>query len=261
MPTEPSAGPPSLRVATFNIRTGRAPDGANAWPRRRRRTLEVTVELDADVMGLQEVLAGQRRWLARRLPDWEPWGSGRGRFGGGEQCPLVVRRSVATVLSHDTRWFGPDPGRAGQRLEGARHPRIATTATLRVPGWPDDLVVTNVHLDATSAARRRRSVEQLVGWLDMSQPQVVLGDLNAEPADEPLAILADAGLRSVLAPDAGGTFHGFTGRTDGARIDHICINDRLTAERARVRHAPDLHPWPSDHWPVVVDLKPATPTS
>ncbi len=248
------AGPPGLRVATFNIRTGRAPDGAHAWPLRRRRTLEVIGALDAHVLGLQEALPGQRRWLTHRLPEWDARGTGRDRFGRGEQCPILVRRSRATIVAHRTRWFGPDPDRAGQRLNGARHPRIATTCTLLVPGWPDPIQVTNVHLDASSGARRLASVEQLVGWLDPARPQVVIGDLNAGVDEAPLAVLADAGLRSALPPDAGGTFHRFTGRTDGARIDHILVNDHLVVRHARVYHDPAGRPFPSDHWPVVADL-------
>jgi endonuclease/exonuclease/phosphatase family metal-dependent hydrolase len=246
----------TLRVATFNIRTGRAPDGRHVWPLRRRRTLAAVHDLDADVLGLQEVLACQRRWLLARLDGVAAHGDGRGARGDDEACPVLTRAPIR-VVGHRTRWFGPEPGRPGQRLPGARHPRIATIATVEVPGWPGPIDVTNVHLDAASADLRARSADQLVGWLDPRRPQVVLGDLNARPHTEPLVILAAAGLRSALAADAPGTFHRFTGRHDGPRIDHVLVDHRLTVIDAAVVTGPDRRPFASDHWPVVVDLAPA----
>lgn len=242
-----------LRVVSFNIRNGRAVDGWHAWWFRRWALLRALEGLDADVLGLQEVHRFQLRWLERRLPDHHVVGAGRDDGRTGEHTPVLVRPGGPAMSSHRTRWFGDAPDTPGTVVGGARFPRIATTATLVL----DDgtfLQVTSTHLDERSRSRREHSMEQLLGWLDHDLPQVVLGDLNAEPGDRVLRLAAEAGLRQTLPADAGGTVHRFTGRTDGRRIDHVLVSPDIAVERAEIVTTGPRRRLPSDHWPVVADL-------
>jgi endonuclease/exonuclease/phosphatase family metal-dependent hydrolase len=244
-----------LRVASFNIRNGRAVDGCRSWPLRRRAMLAVIERLDADVLGLQEVYGFQLRWLRRRLPAYDVVWTGRGPHGGGEGCPVLVRRAFGRITAHRTVWFGDGPQRPGMRLEGARFPRIVTTARIDAAATGLVLQIANAHLDERSADRRRRSAEQLLAVLDRSIPQVVTGDLNANPDSEVLDVVLRGGLRNALPPTAGGTVHGFTGRVDGRRIDHVLVDDRFEVLDAEVRVQPRGERLASDHWPVVATLR------
>lgn len=247
-----------LRVASFNIRNGRAWDGWNSWPLRRRATLAAIEGLDADIVGLQESYRFQLRWLAKRLAAHDVVATGREANNRGEHCPLFARRSVARILSNRTRWYGPTPDIAGSRPPGANFPRIATTCRIELIDSGTSVAVTNTHLDSRSSEFRAASAEQLIQWLapDIAvTPTVVVGDFNAVPADAMFATLAAAGLREVLPPDAGGTNHRFTGRTDGRRLDHILVSDHFEVVTAKVSHARPGNRLPSDHWPVVADLR------
>jgi endonuclease/exonuclease/phosphatase family metal-dependent hydrolase len=243
----------SLRVASFNIRNGRALDGRNAWPFRRRATATAIGELRADVVGLQEAYRCQLRYVVRQLGDVEAVGRGRDRQGG-EATPLLLSRRRIEALEHRTRWYGDEPDRPGLRLPGARHARIATIAWLEVDGTARVQVV-NTHLDSVSVERRTRSATQLVGWLDPTVPGIVLGDLNAGPDAPELRPLLDAGFRHALPEDAGGTAHQWTGRTDGPRIDHILVRGGLEVAAAEVVQPHPGGRLPSDHWPVVAELR------
>ena len=243
-----------LRVATFNIRNGRALDGlVRSWPFRRRAVVAAIAALDADVVGLQEVYRFQLRSLLRGLPRCASVGEGRSVRRRGEHVPLLVDRGRVRVVEQTTRWFGDEPDRPGTRLPGARFPRIATLAVLEVGGTR--LQVVGTHLDARSPQHRARSVEQLVSWLDPTVPRVVLGDLNAGPDAPELRPLLDAGLREALPADAGGTNHDFTGRTDGARLDHVLVSPEVEVLAAEIAHPGRGGRLPSDHWPVVADLR------
>ena len=243
----------SLRVATFNIRSGRSLDGWRAWPLRRRATLRAIVGLDADVIGLQEVYAFQLRWLRRHLPDYEfVRGDGRSRRRRGEHCPLLVRRGVVALMSAATRWYGDAPDTAGTRLPGATAPRIATVAAMVVSGRT--VQVLNTHLDEHIAGHRLRSATQLLGWLVPGTPAIVLGDMNAPLGDPALVALADGDLRPALRGDEGGTAHDFTGRRDGPQIDHVFTSREWDVGRVTVGGEHWVGRWPSDHWPVVADV-------
>ena len=242
-----------LRVATFNIRNGLGLDGWNIWPLRRRATADVIASLDADVVGLQEVYGFQRRWLTKRLPGYGIEWSGRRDGRKGESCPVFVRSARVAAMGATSRWFADDPDSPGGRLTGASFPRLATICRLGVGGV--EIEVANTHLDEAVAENRLRSVELLLEWLDPSVPRVVVGDLNAEPDEAVLQRLYDAGLRQALPPSAAGTNHDFTGRTDGRRIDHILVSRDFEVERAEIVTARPFGRLPSDHWPVVADLR------
>ena len=244
---------PDLRVASFNVRNGRALDGRHAWPFRRRACVATVAALDADVIGLQEVYAFQLRAILRGS-GYTACGDGRSARRRGEHCAVLTRPPLR-VVEHVTRWFGDHPDRPGSRLDGARFPRIATTCLLELE--PSGVVVqfTNTHLDSRAADRRRRSVEQLVTWLDPRRPQIVVGDFNAEPGAAELEPLGAAGLRPALPADAGGTVHGFTGRSDGRRLDHIFVSDHVEVVAAGVERSRVTRRLPSDHWPVVAELR------
>lgn len=243
-----------LRVATFNIRNGRAFDWLSSWWFRRGATATVIRSLGADVLGLQEVYEFQRTYLARKLPGTRWHTEGRNGGTSGEQCPVAVSDGFLTVLEHRTRWFGDTPDVPGTRLPDASFPRIATMLRCRDQRTAQDFTVVNTHLDERHAANRAASVRQLAGWLDPAVPTVVLGDFNAVAGEtDVMGPLLEAGFR--LAPVTGGTVHGFTGTAAGRRIDHILAGPQWTIEEADVVRDRPGGKLPSDHWPVRATLR------
>lgn len=246
----------SLRVATFNIRNGRAFDRFDSWPFRRRATAAMISSLDADLAGLQEVYAFQRRWLERRLPDRVWIGAGRtDGVGRGEQCPITWRPSRLELEDWGVRWFSDRPDDPGSSFEGAQFPRIATMARFCDRGTDFRFGVVNAHLDSHRQVDRVRSAELLVGWLaGYDLPWLVLGDMNDGPDSQVLGVLQAGGYRSVGPSDGRGTIHQFTGRVDGGRIDHVLFSDDWSAGPPDILTVSSGR-LPSDHWPLVVDLR------
>ena len=261
-----------MRVATWNIRNGRAVDSASLWWRRRRALGDVVARVDADVWALQEVYRFQRRHLERTVLPAGTWGSvgtGRNRRGSGEQVPIFHRRAVFPDATASTRWFGPSPGRPGSRVDGAPFPRIATFAELATAAGPAGappkaegrvgaraaVRVVNLHLDSDSVERRTAALAQLAEWLDPTaeRPTIVLGDFNGPMTDPGYEELSAAGLRSALPADAGPTSNGFGRDLEGQRqIDHVFVSAHFDVRAARI----DLEAGhASDHYPVVVDLE------
>lgn len=246
-----------MRVATYNIRNGRALDLSSFWWTRRRAVRRVIEHVDADIWGFQEVYGFQRAYLERtalRGSDWGSAGDGRSGAGRGEQVPVAYRRSLFDEASTSTRWFGPTPDVAGSRLDGAGFPRIATMALLLPTAAGSGLRVVNLHLDSDSVERRAASIRQLVEWLDddPSVATIVMGDFNGTMNEPGYDSFAAAGLRSALSPDAGPTSNGFGRRLDEQRqIDHVFVSSHFQVRAARIAveagHA-------SDHYPVVVEL-------
>ena len=252
---EPEPDAP-LRIATFNIRNGRTYDGRHSWPLRRPATAAAIDALDADLIGLQEVYAFQRRWLERRLPGRDWIGAGRTNgLGRGEQCPITWRAARLDLEEWGVRWFSDRPDEPGSRFDGAEFPRISTLARFRDRRSGRRFAVANAHLDSHRRVDRIRSAEMLVGWMAAYDvPWLVLGDLNDRPDSETLAVLEDAGYRSVGPTDDRGTSHQFTGCADGPRIDHVLIGEHWTAAPPDIPLVTSGR-LPSDHWPLVVEVR------
>lgn len=243
----------TLRVASFNIRNGRAFDGTHSWPLRARATARAIRRVDADVIGLQEVYGFQLRSLVRNVGGYVPTGEPRaGR--GGERCPVLARGQRVAMASSTTRWFADEPDHVGARLPHASFPRIATLAVVADIRSGARFGFANLHLDERHPHNRERSAELLLTWLDPTLPWIVVGDFNEPPTGRVLEVMATAGFRSALPADAPGTAHDFTGREDGPRIDHILIGREweVLSAGVQVDHTSRL---PSDHWPVFADVR------
>ena len=251
----------SLRVATFNVRTGLGRDGRDSWPLRAGACAAAIAGLAADVAGLQEVLAFQERGLARRLPGYA--GAGAGRSDGrcrGERCTVAYLSGRLKLDGWTVRWFSNTPGVPGSRSWGNPIPRIATLCRFTDRRTGARLGVANVHWDGASAVSRERSAEALLGWLDPALPWIVLGDLNATAGDPAVARLVAGGLTDTLArlgergPQAA-THHQWDGSTAGTRIDYVLVSPHWEVLEARIDHARPGGRLPSDHWPVVAEVR------
>lgn len=243
-----------MRVVSFNIRTGIAPDLVHCWLRRRSAVAEVLAELDADLIALQEAYRFQLSWLVRTLARYEAVGEGRSGGDKGEHCAVLVKREWASIGEVRTRWFGSRPDVAGSKLPGSSFPRIATTVRIE-PTESDSFIIANVHLDHSRAPNRARSSAQIVDWIG-DGPRVVLGDLNAEIDEPELAALLDSGLTPALPADVGATAHAYRGGSHGRHIDHILHSSEWSTRAAWIERATPEGRLPSDHWPIVADLTP-----
>jgi endonuclease/exonuclease/phosphatase family metal-dependent hydrolase len=264
-----------LRVASLNIRKGKAWDGLDSWPLRRTAAAGAVARLRADVVGLQEVHGFQQRDLLRRLPVFAACGAGRddGR-ARGERCAILYDARRLVLERWTTRWFSDTPEVPGSVSWGDPPPRVATLAWFaeRDGGGGDAaadagsaagttrIAVANAHWDGASAGARERSAEALLEWIDDGLPWIVLGDLNTTADDASVQRLLAAGLRDPLGhlgtggPGAG-THHHWDGRTDWTRIDFVLVTKQWRVRSAAVVQDRVGGRLPSDHWPVLASLE------
>lgn len=283
--------PPSdLTVMTFNIRYGTARDGENSWPLRRELVFGVIAGHAPDIVGVQEALRFQLDEIREELPAYAETGVGRddGRTAG-EYSAILYRRDRFSALEGGTFWLSETPEVPGSMTWGNRIPRICTWVRLRERagvgpgGGGRTFYVFNVHLDHQSEDSRRRSAEMLAARIagrdHPSDAVIVTGDFNCGEQSAAIRLLTGAGVsqgvrapegwrglidafRAVNPPVGGeGTFHAFTGATDGERIDHILVGagsghaDTVEVIGAEIDRRGRGGRWPSDHFPVVAKIR------
>ena len=265
-----AADAPSLHVMTFNVRYATAADGPNAWQHRKDLLAKTIRGFEPDLLGTQEVLASQADFLIEQLPGDAFIGVGRddGKRGG-EFSAVLVNRSRFEVVDSGTFWLSETPQRPGSKSWDSSLPRVATWARLRDRAAGNrELCYLNTHWDHRGRQARRESARLIRRWLAehaRGLPTIVTGDLNVTEADEAYRTLVaekpgEVRLLDVYrqihpqaAPDEA-TFHDFTGKRQGRRIDFIFASPEFTASEARIDAAHDGALYPSDHFPVTAVL-------
>ena len=266
------AGPAStcepLRVMSYNIRLDLESDGMNRWDNRRDQFIGQIRLMQPAILGLQEVLPGQKADLEKALPGYEFLGVARddGR-SKGEFSNLAIRRDTFRVRSSGTFWLSPTPGVPSKGWDAA-YPRIATWAKLMRRGDGRRFLALNTHFDHVGETARLQSARQIVGWLSAQRRAgvtvIMTGDLNTEPGTPAIRELTKLGLRDTYdasrTPRVGpkGTFNNFVMvPSESRRIDYVLVGPSLAVESYAVLawQGKDGRP-ASDHFPVIADLSP-----
>jgi endonuclease/exonuclease/phosphatase family metal-dependent hydrolase len=261
--SEPVVRDESVRVMTFNIRYGTAPDGEHAWPLRRDLAFRAIREFAPAVLGVQEALRFQLDEIAAELPHYGEIGVGRddGERAGEYSAILYDTRRLAP-LETGTFWLSDTPHVPGSMTWGNRVSRLVTWARFRDHALNATYYVFNTHWDHESQPARERSATLLLDRMRSrtaaDDPVLLLGDFNAG-LDNPAfrALLADPGMPlhdtfRVAQPQApeSGTYHAFRDDRSGARIDIILASPHWRTRAADIVHLRDGNRYPSDHYPV-----------
>ncbi len=265
---------PPIRVMTFNIRVGTAPDGENRWQNRKDLVIEVIRKNHPDLLGLQEALRFQIDALLEALPQYAE--IGRGRDDGktaGEYSPILYRRDRFQVRTHDTFWFSDTPAVPGSMTWGNHYPRICTWARFAETGSDFGFYYYNLHLDHQSQNSRVKSAVLLSRRIRERSPVlpiIVTGDFNAGEDNPAIRFLRgqesrlegeeSPGLIDTfrrLHPDASpvGTFNGFTGERTGPKIDFILVSKSFEVLSAGIDRENRNGRYPSDHFPVTATIR------
>ena len=257
----PTEAPP-VEVMSFNVRYANPNDGADAWTQRRELVFDVLRDHDPDLVGLQEALPAQMDELAAAFPAHRFLGQGREGGRRGEFSALMVRDARFEVLESGDVWLSPTPDVVGSRGWDAALPRMCTWAVLRDRASGAQLFAMNAHFDHRGQEARRESAGVLLAERARRPdlPLILTGDLNAGEDAPPLDALRAGGLRDSFRdahPDAAtvGTFNGFRGEAEGAKIDYVLVDERWTTLAAAIVRDHDGERYPSDHFPVTATLR------
>ena len=257
----------TFTVMSFNIRNGKANDGANSWPNRRELVSGVIQEYDPDVVGLQEAFRFQLDHLAEDLPQYTEIGEGRAGGTEDEYCAILYRTDRFDLIDSGTFWLSDTPEKVSKTW-GHYHYRVCTWAHLKDLGTGQAFYLYNTHFDHQSQPARLNSaklIRQCIADRPTKDPVIVTGDINAGEDNPVIAILkaedSPVPLRDtfrVLHPDVKdvGTTNGrYTGKRDGAKIDYVLVGPGIQTLEAVIDQVPRNGKYPSDHYPVTATIR------
>lgn len=258
----PARAGDTLRVMTFNVRLPMASDGPERWQARRDLFVKTIRGQHPDVIGTQELYKAQGDYVVAKLPGYAWFGEGRKGGEGDEHMGVFYRTDALRVLASGDFWLSDTPDTPGSISWGHPYPRMVTWARFQRKSDGHTFVMFDTHFpyrDQDEAAREKCAalVLERIAELPANEPFVLTGDFNTTPASRVHAMLAGH-LQDAwqVAPHRSGparTFHAFTGKPD-RRIDWILVRGfRVQDARTVTTHEGRLYP--SDHFPVVADLR------
>ena len=266
LPASAAAANSSLCVMTYNLRYA-SPTGPNAWPQRRPLVRELIQTVSPDVLGTQEGLYPQLKELASDLPEHEWIGLGRDGGSRGEFMAVFYRQARLEPLAFDHFWLSDTPNVIASTTWGNSNRRMVTWVKFRDRVTKQEFYFWNTHFDHEIQVAREKSadlVRQRIAELDTKLPVLLVGDFNAgagqNKAYEILTqdnFLTDTWKTARERQGEGlGTFNNFKSiPTNGTRIDWILARGEVDADKIEIVTFQREGHFPSDHCPVVVQLR------
>jgi endonuclease/exonuclease/phosphatase family metal-dependent hydrolase len=253
------------RFATFNIRWDNPNDVGNLWKDRASQVIQLIQFHQIGIVGTQEVLAHQLTELNEGL-GFAAIGVGRDDGKAkGEFSPIHYDPVRYKLEDSGTFWLSPSPEVPSKGWDAAL-PRICTWGKFSTAAG-ERFYVFNVHYDHMGQEARVESSKLVLSKIKEINreglPVIWMGDFNVEPENPAYQVIVnqetwkDARLVSKL-PSYGpkGTFTGFEwDRMPNGIIDHIFVQGKLEVLRHGILTDNYGKKYPSDHFPVLVELR------
>ncbi len=253
-----------IRVASYNLRYNNSGDGINAWPNRKENVKALVMYHDFDIFGTQEGLVGQLKDLCE-MPGYAYFGGGRddGK-DSGEHSAIFYKTSRFKILESGNFWLSETPDKPGLGWDATCCNRICSWAKFKDADTKKVFYFFNVHFDHQGVIARKESGKLMVRKIKeiaKDAPAICTGDFNSTPETEQIqemqTILSDSYKVTQMPPYGPvGTFNAF--KFDAPmkdRIDYIFVSNQFSVLKYAVLTDAKDQRYPSDHQPVVVDLK------
>lgn len=246
----------TLKVISYNIRLGIADDGPNSWEFRRPATTEMIAREQPDLLGIQEGLIDQVRYIEQECPQYARLGVGRDDGGdGGEIMAIYYLQERFDLLREGTFWLSETPDSVSRGWDAACN-RTATWGLFRDRLTGREICYINTHLDHLGSQARAASIKLLAAKVQELTPEgtaVVLGGDFNSPTDDaifrPLETILSSARDKSPATDRKGTFTNFGRQQQDELLDHLFYRG-LKPLSFRTLDGDYGVPYISDHYPI-----------
>jgi endonuclease/exonuclease/phosphatase family metal-dependent hydrolase len=255
----------NFSAMTYNIRVDVQEDGENAWPERKAALVNQIHFFEPAILGTQEGTPQQIKYLRKNLNGYNYIGKGRNGGRKGEFSAIFYNSKKLEVLKKDTFWLSDTPDVFSTGWDAAL-PRICTYGKFRDKNSGTEFWVFNTHFDHLGEKARSNSAQlilQKIKSLTNKEDLVILmGDLNATPESNPIAILAksmmDSANKANVTFGPENTFNGFKYHEPTKnRIDYIFVSKskKINIKKYAVLNNSLEQRFISDHFPVIIEFQ------
>ena len=246
---------------TFNIRYDTPKDKDNGWEYRKSSVLKIFDFYSPEVIGIQEGLNNQIKYIQDNLTDYNYIGVGRDDgLKKGEFTAIFYKKKELKLISSRTYWLSETPEMVSIGWDASMK-RIVTFGEFLNLKTQESIFIFNCHFDHRGKISKENSSKLILKLIKSKKIQnkkvIVMGDLNCLPNSKPIEILKskleDSHDISVKEPSGPiGTFNGFDlHRPIKNRIDYIFTKNIKVMDHKIIDERRNNNLFISDHLPVV----------
>jgi endonuclease/exonuclease/phosphatase family metal-dependent hydrolase len=254
-----------LNLMTYNIRLDSKSDGENQWDKRKEIMAGQIKFYGPDILGIQEAMPGQVKYLDSSLTDYKHIGIAREGAEKGEASSIFYNTTRLLLIQQNTFWLSQTPDSISKGWD-ASYQRVCTYALFTDKKTNRQFWVFNTHLDNNGVVAREKSVELILRKIQAIStkhlPVFFMGDFNATPEMDVIVNLKktmndskEVSSAKPFGPD--GTFNNFEfNKPVTMLIDYIFISKAAGIVVNKYAVLSDSYnlKYPSDHLPVFVQI-------
>lgn len=251
-------------VMTFNIRFETEEDRENTWESRRDLVVELMTRHAPRVLGTQEGMWHQLKYLQGHLPGYTLLSPFR-VIDESCQYPSIFYRTAEFEFQEGGEfWLSKTPAVHRSKDWDSAFPRMMSYGRFMDRETKERIWCIVTHLDHQGTEARRCQGEMIADFVRRRRgPVILMGDFNDRPGSAVHGILTgpDTGLCDtwqVLGreeDEMSMTHHGFRGTPQKTRMDWILVSTHFRVVEARIIRDNRHGRYPSDHFPYAVDLE------
>ncbi len=253
------------RFASFNIRFDNPRDEGNLWKDRAPHVIHLIQFHQIGLLGTQEGLSHQIEEMSKGL-GYEYLGVGRDDGAKkGEYTAILFNPKLYKLEDSGTFWLSPTPDTPSKGWDASLN-RICTWGKFKDKDGKRFFVF-NIHYDHIGQQAREESSKLVAAKAKeinkSNLPAIWMGDFNVTPDNAAYHTIVsnpawkDARLISKIpAYGPAGTFTGFDWeKMPDNIIDHIFVSGKIDVLRHGILTDNYGKKYPSDHFPVLVEVK------
>ena len=252
-------------IMTYNIRYNNPKDDENWWKHRKQEVVDMVRHYQPDILGIQEGLSGQVKYLDSTLTNYSFVGVGRDDgIEKGEYTAIFFNKKVIELLETNTYWLSEKPDTVSVGWDAAME-RIVTYGQFRNKSDRKITHVFNCHYDHVGEISREKSSDLILELIKIKGIEderiALIGDLNCLSDEEPIEILKtqlEDSYEVSQSPPYGpvGTFNGFNSEKKATRrIDYILIKNITVKQYTNIDDRRKNNLWLSDHMPILIKIE------
>lgn len=263
-PVTPAAAvqPESIRVMSANLRCFNPQDiGKKSWFYRADLILKNIEAKAPSIIGFQEATKWQYAYLCKSLPGYDSVITYRDNSPFSEGCPIFYDTERYALQDKGSFWLSETPDVMSKDWDSKCY-RVCSYVILEEKASGRQFVVFNTHLDHVSDEARINGIGVVLDKIQQfgGLPSMIMGDFNAEEDSETYRSatenFSDAKYQTENAVGLhSATYQNWGESLDRNPIDYFMISKTgFTVEKYEVVDTTYDGVYPSDHFPILVDL-------
>ena len=252
-------------VISYNIRYDNPSDNENLWEYRKSEISQMINYYSPEIIGIQESLNNQVKYLDSTLLDYEYIGVGRGDGRSkGEYTAIFYKTERIKLLSTKTFWLSETPDVVSIGWDASME-RIVTFGEFLDKKNYDTLYVFNCHYDHIGKVAKIKSTELILNIMEnmgiANKKVILMGDFNSETDDEPIELFKTQMVdnyykKGVITYGPLGTLNQFNPDiVIKKRIDYIFTKNIKVKEYIHIDDRRKNNLFLSDHLPVLMKIE------